>query len=259
MISHAPQRRMCMTAELPRNAGTQAVRGRRGAPIKRVRAADPRRKKKPGRPGGTSTVRETILTAAEKTFADLGYAGTTLREIADAAHVTQALINYYFGSKFALFEEVYLRRAVEVARERLVNLETLEQLWALTGEPTAVSDIVRAFLEPSLALRSTPEGRNFLRLQSRLHTEPPHLSYRLRSGAYDRSTRGYVELLRRVLPRLSSLEAYWRVSMMIGTYLYAFSDTHRMDELAGRDYDASDSAGILEQVTRFLTGGLQAE
>ena len=206
-----------------------------------------------------STVRESILTTAEKMFADLGYAGTTLREIADGSHVTQALINYYFGSKFALFEEVYLRRAVEVARERLVNLETMEQVSALTGEPTAVQDIVRAFLEPTLSLRLTPEGRNFLRLQSRLHTEPPHLSYKLRTDAYDRSTRGYVELLRKVLPRLSALDAYWRITMMIGTYLYAFSDTHRMEELAGGDYDASDSAGILEQVTRFLTGGLQAE
>ena len=249
-----------MTSERSRNAGAPAVRGRRGAPAKRARAADPRRKKKkPGRPGGPSNVREAILTTAEKMFADLGYAGTTLREIADGAHVTQALINYYFGSKFALFEEVYLRRAVEVSRERLVNLETLEHLWALTGEPAPVRDIVRAFLEPSLALRATPEGRNFLRLQSRLHTEPPHLSYKLRTEAYDRSTRGYMQLLCKVLPELPPLDVHWRVIMMIGTYLYAFSDTHRMEELAGGDYDASDSAGILEQVTRFLTGGLQAE
>jgi AcrR family transcriptional regulator len=248
-----------MKAQRSREAGAQAVRGRRGAPAKRPPAASVRKKKKPGRPGGTSTVRESILATAERMFADLGYAGTTLREIADGSHVTQALINYYFGSKFALFEEVYLRRAVEVARERLINLETMEQVRQLTGEPTAVQDIVRAFLEPTLALRATPEGRNFLRLQSRLHTEPPHLSYKLRTEAYDHSTRGYVELLRKVLPRLSALDAYWRVTMMIGTYLYAFSDTHRMEELAGGDYDAGDSAGILEQVTRFLTGGLQAE
>jgi AcrR family transcriptional regulator len=248
-----------MTRERSRGEGAPVVHGRRGAPAKRGRAPDARRKKKPGRPGGTSTVRESILATAEKMFADMGYAGTTLREIAEGSHVTQALINYYFGSKVALFEEVYLRRAVEVARERLVNLEILEQARAATGEPTAVQDIVRAFLEPSLALRATPEGRNFLRLQSRLHTEPPHLSYKLRTEAYDRSTRGYVALLREVLPRLSAVDAYWRVTMMIGTYLYAFSDTHRMEELAGSSYDASDSAGLLEQVTRFLTAGLEAE
>jgi AcrR family transcriptional regulator len=245
-----------MTIE--RSAGAQDVRGRRGASPKRERAANARTKKKPGRPGGTSKVRESILANAEKMFADRGYAGTTLREIADGSRVTQALINYYFGSKFALFEEVYLRRALEVGRERLINLEHLQEVETLTGEPPAVEDIVRAFLEPTLALRATPEGRNFLRLQSRLHTEPPHISYKLRTNAYDRSTRGYVRLLRKVLPRLSALDACWRVTMMIGTYLYAFSDTHRMEELAGRDYDATDSAAVLEQVTRFLTGGLQA-
>jgi len=244
---------------ITRAGGAEAVRGRRGASPGRKRSEGVRRKRKPGRPGGTSTVRESILANAERMFADRGYAGTTLREIADGSHVTQALINYYFGSKFALFEEVYLRRAVEVSRERLVNLETLEQLEALTGEPPAVEDIGRAFLEPTLALRATPEGRNFLRLQSRLHTEPPQLSYQLRTEAYDRSTRGYVRLLRKVLPRLSALDAYWRMTMMIGTYLYAFSDTHRMEELAGRDYDPTDSAAVMEQVTRFLTGGLQAE
>ena len=247
-----------MTNKPSRSVGAPAVRGRRGAAPGRGRAASAR-KRKPGRPGGTSTVRESILASAEKMFADRGYAGTTLREIADGCRVTQAVINYYFGSKFALFEEVYLRRAVEVARERLVNLETLEQIEALTGEPPAVEDIVRAFLEPTIALRATPEGRNFLRLQSRLHTEPPQLSYKLRTEAYDRSTRGYVRLLRKVMPRLSALDAYWRITMMIGTYLYAFSDTHRMEELAGSDYDAADSVAVLEQVTRFLTGGLQAQ
>jgi hypothetical protein len=32
-----------------------------------------------------------------------------------------------------------------------------------------------------------------------------------------------------------------------------------MEELAGTDYDPADSAAVLEQVTRFLTAGLQAE
>src|SRR4051812_26816719 len=257
MIRNEVNPRTRMTVDPSRSSGAQTVSGRRGASPRRGRAGSTR-KKKPGRPGGTSNVREAILANAEKMFADRGYAGTTLREIADGSRVTQALINYYFGSKFALFEEVYLRRAVEVAQERLVNLETLEQIESLTGDAPAVEDIVRAFLEPTIALRATPEGRNFLRLQSRLHTEPPQLSYKLRTEAYDRSTRGYVRLLRKVMPRLSPLDAYWRVTMMIGTYLYAFSDTHRMEELAGSDYDATDSAAVLEQVTRFLTGGLQA-
>ncbi len=237
---------------------TNTITGRRGAATKRPVAAG-RKKRKPGRPEGTSTVRETILDTAERMFADLGYAGTTLREIAEDSKVTQALINYYFGSKFGLFEEVYLRRAVEIAAERMVNLAALNDGWATSGKPPALRDIVRSFLLPTLALRATPQGRNFLRLQSRLHTEPPQISYKLRTNAYDESTRSYVLLLQKLRPELTALDAHWRITMMIGTYLYAFSDTHRMEEMVGGTYDPGDSAEIMEQVTRFVTGGLQAD
>ncbi|HLU04689.1 MAG TPA: TetR family transcriptional regulator [Advenella sp.] len=208
----------------------------------------------PGRPEGASVVRDEILDAAEVIFSDKGYAGTALREIADHSNVTQALISYYFGSKFGLFQAVFLRRSELVSRERLERLEALEQQNA-----PQVKDIVRTFLEPVLSLRDTFQGRAFLRLQARLHTEPSEISYSLRSEAYGGSTQRYVAVLRRALPQLSELDACWRVTFMIGTYLYAFSDTHRMEEMAPKGlYDVNDTDELIDQVTRFMVGGLQA-
>jgi AcrR family transcriptional regulator len=212
------------------------------------------KQKGPGRPEGTSTLRDEIMDAAEARFAELGYAGTTLREVADSAHVTQALINYYFGSKYGLFEEMFLRRGQKISQQRM---ELLDELLA-KGRPT-VKEIVHAFLWPTLALRSTPQGRSFLRLQARLHTEPPEISYRLRTDAYGASTQRYVEAMRLALPGLGELDAYWRVTLMIGTYLYAFSDTHRMEEMAPKGlYDPEDTEALIDQVTRFVTGGFEA-
>lgn len=48
----------------------------------------PRRRAGPGRPEGVSNVRDEILDAAEIEFADLGYAGTSLRNVAERAKVT---------------------------------------------------------------------------------------------------------------------------------------------------------------------------
>src|SRR5688500_1034854 len=93
--AHDPKRRSGMTNERSNGAEAPAVRGRRGALAKRAPVSEPRGKnpknvkKKPGRPGGASTVRESILTVAEDMFSNLGYAGTTLREIANGSHVTQ--------------------------------------------------------------------------------------------------------------------------------------------------------------------------
>ena len=50
----------------------------------------------------------------EAAFADYGYAGTSLRRIVARAHVTQALVTYYFGTKDALFKEFFLSRGRQV-------------------------------------------------------------------------------------------------------------------------------------------------
>lgn len=47
-----------------------------------------------------------ILMAAEKIFAEKGFAGARVHEIAKAGRVTPAMINYYFGSKENLYRTV---------------------------------------------------------------------------------------------------------------------------------------------------------
>jgi AcrR family transcriptional regulator len=208
-----------------------------------------------GRPAGaTENQKESILDAAEVDFSHRGYAGTTLREVAVSCGVTQALITYYFGTKQQLFEEVFLRRATKISADRV---ELLEQLEA-RGKDVDLEEIVRAFLKPIIALRSTVSGRAFIRLQARLHTEPPEVSYKLRGMAYSESTQAYVDALRVVLPDLPAKDLYWRVTLMIGAYLYAFSDTHRLEVLAKDICNSADSVEVLEQLTSFVVGGLRA-
>jgi AcrR family transcriptional regulator len=208
-----------------------------------------------GRPAGaTENQKDSILDAAEVDFSHRGYAGTTLREVAVSCGVTQALITYYFGTKQRLFEEVFLRRATKISADRVELLQRI----AARGKDTDPEELVRAFLKPIVELRSTVSGRAFIRLQARLHTEPPEVSYRLRSMAYSESTQAYVDALRQVLPNLPEKDLYWRVTLMIGAYLYAFSDTHRLDVLAKDICNPADSAEVLEQLTRFVVGGLQA-
>lgn len=64
-----------------------------------------------GRPRGRAAdaVRDAILDEAEARFAAQGFAATPVREIANAVNVNPAMINYYFGSKFALLCQVMER------------------------------------------------------------------------------------------------------------------------------------------------------
>lgn len=71
-----------------------------------------------GRPADASgvDVRGNILASAETLFAMSGYSGTSIRQIAEAANVTPAMIHYYFGDKESL-----LRSVLEAALEPLAR------------------------------------------------------------------------------------------------------------------------------------------
>jgi len=208
----------------------------------------------PGRPEGESFARDKILKAAEMAFAEHGYAGTSLREIVKRAHVTQALVTYYFGSKEALFKEVFLRRGREIAGRRLAALEALRG----QGKPFSLEEVIAAYLRPALEMRRTREGRAFIRLQSRMHTEPPRFAHRLRREVYDDAVRQYLEAIRKAAPHLSAQTAYWRMVLVIGAYLYAHSDSHRLEEMSAGVCKTGDVDEMLRQITAFVVGGLMA-
>lgn len=63
-----------------------------------------------------------ILKIAEQLFAQRGYDGTSVRDIAEAAGVNIAMISYYFGSKEKMMESLFEQRTQHI---RL----TVETLW----------------------------------------------------------------------------------------------------------------------------------
>src|ERR1700748_3859017 len=58
-----------------------------------------------------SDKREHILIVAEQLFAEKGFDGTSVRDIAQSAGVNLAMISYYFGSKEKLLEALIVFRA----------------------------------------------------------------------------------------------------------------------------------------------------
>lgn len=50
------------------------------------------------------------MEAAEQLFAEKGFSGTSVRDIAEAAGVNLAMISYYFGSKEKLLETMFAHR-----------------------------------------------------------------------------------------------------------------------------------------------------
>ena len=91
------------------------------------------------------STKERILGAAETLFARYGFAGASLRQVTAAANVNLAAVNYHFGSKDNLIEEVFRRRLDELNARRLEALKS-----ALAIEAPQLEDVLGAFIRPAL-------------------------------------------------------------------------------------------------------------
>lgn len=109
--------------------------------------AQPRARRSP-RSDGVATRRQ-ILEAAGRLYAEKGYARTTSKEICAHAGTNMAAVNYHFGSKAGLYEEVLIE-----AHQQIMSLDRLQ---AIAGEPadpiaklrTIVGAIVARGIEPA--------------------------------------------------------------------------------------------------------------
>lgn len=89
-----------------------------------------------------------IIAAAEKIFADMGYAGATMQQIADAAGLPKANLHYYFPTKENLYRHVI---------DKIFNLwlEAADIFESAEGPREGLSSYIDAKLESS---RRFPNG-----------------------------------------------------------------------------------------------------
>lgn len=76
------------------------------------------------------------MLAAEELFAEKGFNGTSVRDIAEKAHINLAMVSYYFGSKEKLLEALFEYRG-EIMKLKLesiiekTGLSALEKVYLL--------------------------------------------------------------------------------------------------------------------------------
>ena len=113
--------------------------------------------------------RDSIVAAAVPLFARKGFAGTTTREIAEAAGVSEALVFKHFATKTALYDAILEScKAPDPELERLEHLppstDTLiEIVWSVTSYFAAMPD-EGSRARHRLFLRSLLEDGEFARI-----------------------------------------------------------------------------------------------
>jgi AcrR family transcriptional regulator len=89
-------------------------------------------------------VQDRLLDAAEELFCEKGFEGTSVRDIATSAGCNVAAVNYYFGGKDKLYEEVWRRHLIPMRDARIAGIEKV--LARGEGQYT-LEDLLKTFAE----------------------------------------------------------------------------------------------------------------
>ncbi len=200
--------------------------------------------------------RKKILDAAERIFAEFGYAGAGMRQISLEAEVAQALIHYHFDTKERLFEEVVARRSGEINRLRE---ERLKALFENSRKP-ALENITEVLLRPTIEVghRLAHSANDFSRILVSTANSADERSIELARRYYDPIARKFIAAFEDVTPGLGHQNAVWAYMFAIGVGMTMMAQTGRPMRLSGGLCDDRDVEAMLARIIPFITAGIRA-
>ena len=197
------------------------------------------------------STKDRILGAAEELFAQFGFTGTSLRQVTSRADVNIAAVNYHFGSKENLVNEVFRRRMDDMSAKRLAALKT-----AIEKHPGKLEPILAAFIEPALAIAQDRHGGAFARVIARAYAEKNDALRKFISDHYGHVLREFAKAIAACLPQLSKEALYWRLDILVGALTYAMADFGLIRRPTGVS-EATHRERAARELIRFAAAGFR--
>ncbi|WP_417585412.1 TetR/AcrR family transcriptional regulator [Nitrincola sp.] len=197
-----------------------------------------------------------ILDAAERLFAERGFADTSLRLITSKAEVNLASVNYHFGSKKELIQAVlarYLDQFMPACEEALGELDGQSEL--------SVSAIFESLVQPLLSLDQLRHRGStiFLQLLGRGYIESQgHLRWFVTTH-YGKPLELIVKLIHQVDKDIDDAELFWRLHFTLGTMVFTMASLDALNDIAQADFDQqNDVESVIKRLIPYVAAGVVA-
>lgn len=201
--------------------------------------------------------KDRILDAAEGLFARDGYHFTSLRAITSEADVNLAAVNYHFGSKDALLEEVLKRRLIPLNAIRQQRLEQVRDEADKKNRNPDPEALLEAFIQPTVQFCcKEPGAENFSTLVGRALAEPDDTVRNVFIHHIMPLFQFFFELLQQSLPNLEPDKVFWRLQFALGSTTHAMRVLGKLDLLPeglSRDVDVDE---LIDELLDFVTAGV---
>ena len=197
--------------------------------------------------------RERLLEAAERLFAEKGFAATSVRDITAAAASNVAAINYHFGGKHNLYHEVFRRRMAAMRDQRIASIrQTQGGTDSLEG---LLYSFATAFLQP---LMDRGGGRLLIELITREMLDPQLPRELFLAEVVGPVQEALAEVIMRVTPGLDAGPARLCVVSIVGQLLQIAHRLRRGELAPAWGAELPPLPEMVGQVVRFSAAGVRA-
>ncbi len=202
-------------------------------------------------------VQDRLLDAAEELFCERGFGGTSVRDIASSAGCNVAAVNYYFGGKEKLYEEVWRRHLIPMRDARIAGIE--EVLSRGQGRYT-LEDLLQTFAKTFIGpLVEASRISCLCRLTARECIEQ-HLPVKMFADEVIRPTLTAMRTaLTQTCPKLNESKIPLVTISLVGQLMHVVH-MRAMFEQTGEDLDlpSIDLEKAIDHIVQFTAAGIRA-
>jgi len=199
---------------------------------------------------------ERILDAAEQLFAEYGYHGVTVKDVAKKIGVSPTLLHYHFSGKERIFEAVWARKAPLSSRSRL---DSMRRYAENVGDAVTVEGALRSWIHPDLDAHIDDEAywSAFGRIAAQANSAGGWGSEKM-SAYFDPVAMALVNMLKQAMPETPEEKVFWAFHFISGAMTHNMARTGRLDALSGGLCSSNDFHSIKQHMVDFMAGGIKA-
>ncbi len=197
-----------------------------------------------------------ILDAAEQLFAEFGYHGVTLKDVAARVGVSSTLIHYHFKGKESIFEAVWARRAPLSARNRL---EAMKRYAEEAGDNVTVEGALRAWIDTDLnaQLEDEEQWAAFGKIAAQANSAAGWGAEKM-TKYFNPVVLALIELLKKAMPECDEARIFWGYHFVSGAMTHNMARTGRLDQLSHGLCSSADFESIRHYMATFMAAGFKA-
>ncbi|MHC4507423.1 MAG: CerR family C-terminal domain-containing protein [Planctomycetota bacterium] len=201
-------------------------------------------------------VRDRLLDVAEKLFSERGFDGTSVRDLAGAAGCNVASVNYYFGGKEKLYEEVWRRHLLLLRDSRAASID---KVMAESGGNPSLEELLHSFAYAFIGpLVDKGGGRRIIRLMAREMIDP-HLSSDIFGEEVIKPTLAMMqEALRKTCPGLDESKVPLVVFSLVGQLVHTIRVKTMLQRTDDKAFAMFEPTKVIDHIVAFSAAGIRA-